>query len=34
MIARITFCLFAMVLLAAPAFAGDVSYRLSTPGVK
>ena len=34
MLARMTFSVLAMVALAAPALAGDVSYRLSTPGVK
>ncbi len=34
MLARITMSFLALMLLAGPAFAGDVSYRLSTPGVK
>jgi hypothetical protein len=34
MLARITFSVLALMLLAGPAFAGDVSYRLATPGVK
>lgn len=34
MLARTTMSLLAAVLLAGPALAGDVSYRLETPGVK
>ena len=34
MLARFTMGILAMMLLTAPAFAGDVSYRLETPGVK
>jgi len=34
MLARITLSILAVMLLAGPAFAGDVSYRLATPGVK
>ena len=34
MLARITMSILAAMLLAGPAFAGDVSYKLDTPGVK
>lgn len=34
MLARFTMSILAMMLFAGPAFAGDVSYRLETPGVK
>lgn len=34
MLARFTMSILAAILLASPALAGDVSYRLETPGVK